>query len=111
MSGKHNFTRDAPYGFIEADAFFFDPTTNCFQHRKSAVAFIQVKDAGGDSHGSKGAKSPDAEEQFLADTYVAIAAVQARGERAVVGSVALNIGIKKEQIAAANTHPPYPRTD
>ena len=52
---------------VEAQAFILHAMANRFEHRKSAVSFVQVKNAGRDSHRFQCAEAADAEQQLLAD--------------------------------------------
>ena len=79
---------------------------NRFQHGKSAVAFVQVQNAGRDAHGPQGAETSDAQQQFLADADARIAAVQARSQFAVFGMIAFDVRIEQKQIAASHFHAP-----
>ena len=73
-----------------------------FQHGEAAVAFVQMQHAGRDSHRLQSAESADAQQQFLADADAAIAAIEARSEFAIFGSVAFDVRIEQQQIAAAH---------
>src|SRR5262249_2115676 len=106
VSGEYDFARDPAYGFVKADAFFLHTIANGFQNRKCAVAFIEVQHAGRDSHGFQSTKTANTKKQLLADPYVAVATVQTRRESAIVRSVALDVGIKEEEIATSNAHAP-----
>ena len=52
------------------------------------------------------AKAADAQQQLLADASATVAAVEARGEFAVFGRVAFDVGVEQEQIAAADFDAP-----
>src|SRR5579862_3073580 len=78
MGGKHDFPGHPRYRLIEAQAFFFHPAAYRFEHRKSAVSFIQVQNSRRDSHRSQGAEASYPEQQFLANSNAAVAAVKAR---------------------------------
>ncbi len=111
VRGKDHFAGNAGHGLIEADALVLHAAANRFQNGKSAVAFVQVQNAGRDAHGSQRAEAADAEQQFLADTDARIAAIQPRGEFAILGRVAFDVGIEQQQIAAPDLHAPDFRAD
>src|SRR5580693_3249455 len=106
MSRENHFPRYARCGGVESDALFLHTHADRFQHRKSAVPFVQVQDARHDAHGFKGAEASDAEHQLLPDSSPRVSAVETRGQLAVVGSIALYIRIEEEKIAASNFHAP-----
>ena len=106
VGGKTNFARHAGHRLVKAQALLLHTAADGFEHRKAAVPFVQMQDAGSDAHGFQGAKSSHAEQQFLADTDAAVAAVQPGSEFAVFGSVAFDVGVEKQQVAAPNFHAP-----
>src|SRR5580692_2515542 len=106
MSRENHLPRYARCGGVESDALLLHAHADRFQHRKSAVPFVQVQDARHDAHGFKGAEASDAEHQLLPDSSPRVSAVETRGQLAVVGSIALYIRIEEEKIAASNFHAP-----
>ncbi len=75
MRGEDHFAGDARNGLVEIQSFFLHASSNRFEHGKSAVPFVQVQHAGRDAHGFQRAESAHAEQQFLANSNAAIAAV------------------------------------
>ena len=65
-----------------------------------------MKHAGRNTEGLERAQAADAEQQFLADSDAQIAAVEARGEFAIFRSIAFDVGIEQQQIAAADFNAP-----
>jgi hypothetical protein len=61
VSGENHLTRNARYGVVETDTFLFHAKANRFENGKGAVTFVEMEDAGRDSHGPKGAEAADAE--------------------------------------------------
>ena len=106
MGCENHFPRHARRRDVKPDALFLHAHTDRFQHRKSAVPFVQVKNARRDAHGFKGAEASYAKHQLLPDSSPRISAVETRSQLPVVGSIAFYIRIKKEQVAASNCHPP-----
>ena len=91
---------------VEVDAFFLHAVANGLEDGEAAVALVEMQNARRDAHGLEGAKAADAEQQFLADAGAAVAAVEARGEFAVFGGVALDIGVEQQQVDAAHFDAP-----
>ena len=106
MGGEDHFARDAGHGFVKAQAFILHAVANRFQHRESAVPFVQMKNAGRDAHGFQRAEAADAQQQLLPDADAPVSAIQPRSELAVLGSVAFHVGVEQQQIAASHFHAP-----
>ena len=92
---------------IEVQALFFHAVANGLEDREAAVALVQVQNAGRDAHGLERAKAADAEQQFLANAGAGVAAVEARGEFAILGRIAFHVGVEQQQIAAAHLDAPH----
>ena len=75
VSGENCFSRNARNSFVETQALILHSVSNCFQHRKPAVAFIQVQHTGRDSHRLQRAESTHSQQQLLADSNSRISAV------------------------------------
>jgi hypothetical protein len=73
-----------------------------FQHGKSAVPFVQMKNARRDAHGFEGAEPSHAKQQFLPDASPRVSAIEAGSEFPVVRGIAFHIGIEEKQVAASN---------
>ena len=67
VRGENHFARDSGTACMEADAFFLHAHANRLQHSESAVAFVQMQNAGRDAHGLQSAQAAHAQQQFLAD--------------------------------------------
>ena len=91
--------------------FFLHAIVNRFENDESAVAFVEMQHAGRDAHRFQRAESADAEQQFLADTNPAIAAIQVRRQLAIFRRVGLDVGIEQQQIATSNFHAPHARAN
>ena len=70
------------------------------------MAFIEMIDAGSDSHRPQGSNAPDAHYQLLPRSGAVVAAVKARGQLAVFGAVAVDVAIQQIQVHAADPHQP-----
>src|SRR5512140_3181928 len=77
---KGHFARDAGHRVMEIDAFFLHPVADSLEDRESAVSFVEVQDARSNPHRLQRAKSSYSEQQLLADTNPAVAAVEARSQ-------------------------------
>ena len=82
---EHDLLSHAAHGFVGADAFGRHAMPYEFERGECAVTFIQVNDAGRDTHRRQSAHATDAEQQFLADPDTMIATVQARSQLTVFG--------------------------
>ncbi len=79
---------------------------NRFEHGETAVSFVQVQHARRDAHRLQRAKTADAEQQLLPDAHAPVAAVEARRQLAIFRSIAFDVGIEQQQIAASDFHAP-----
>ena len=70
MRSENHFARNSRHGFIEADAFFVlhAVSNRFFEHRETAVAFVEAQHSGRDSHGFQSAEAAHSKQQFLADS-------------------------------------------
>src|SRR5260370_40296154 len=66
-----------------------------------------MENAGSDSHGTKGAETADAEQQFLTNTVAAVTTVKGRCKFSISGGVAFKIGIEGKQGTASNFDAPH----
>ena len=106
VRGEDDFAGDAVDGVVEIQAFFLHAIANRFEHRESAMAFVEMQHARRDAHRFQRAEAADAEQQFLADADARIAAVEARGKFHVLRRVSFDVRIEQQQIAAAHFHAP-----
>src|SRR5260370_16991326 len=86
VSGEDYFTGNARYSFVEAQALLQHATANRFQHGKSAVAFVQVKDARRDPQRFQSAEASNPEQQLLPNPDASISALQPRGHFPAFGT-------------------------
>src|ERR1700733_3073101 len=106
VRGEYDFARNLARRRHEVHTFFLHTATNGFENGEAAVTLVEVQNAGRDAHGPEGAKSADAEQQFLANARATIAAIEARGELAIFGRVAFDVGVEQEQITTAHLDAP-----
>src|SRR6202451_1128410 len=106
MSSEDHLARNGRHGGVEANAFIVHAHVDRFQHRESAVPFVQMKNARRDTHGSEGAGASNAKHQLLPDASARVSAIEAGSQFAVVGSVAFDIRTEEEQVTASNFPPP-----
>src|SRR5579871_6817462 len=57
VCGENNLAGDSRYRRVKSDAFVFHAHANRFQHRKGAVTFIQVQNAGSNAQRSQSSES------------------------------------------------------
>src|ERR1700675_1050466 len=62
------FAGDARDGLIEIQALFLHAAANRFEDCKSAMPFVQMKNAGRDAHRAQSTEASHAEQQLLANS-------------------------------------------
>ena len=75
---------------------------HAFEGGEGGMTFVHVNDGGGLSDGIQRDDPTDAEENFLLDAVLAIAAVEVMGEAAVGGGVGGYVGVEEEEVYAAD---------
>ncbi len=95
MRGEDGAMGDLPQRRLEAHPVVFHPHTDGLERGEGAVPFIEVKNARGDPQGGQGADPADPRHQFLADPRAVVAAVEPRGQFAVLGAVAGHVAVQK----------------
>ena len=106
VGGEDGVMGDFAEGFVEREAVVGHALANDFERGEGAVAFVQVVDARHDAERAKRFDAADAEHEFLADAGAHVAAVEARGEVAILQAVAFDIAIEQVQRHAADLHQP-----
>ena len=96
MGGEDHFPRHAGHCALERDALFFHARPDRFQHCKSAVPFVQVKNARRDAHGFEGFETSDAKQHFLPDSSPRVSAIEAGCQLPVVRHIAFYIRIEEK---------------
>src|ERR1035441_2153020 len=99
MGGENDLPRNATHGFVEAQPLVLHPVADGFEHYECAMAFIEVKNARRHAHGPEGPKTPNSKNQLLANSNVRVAAVELRGQSAILRRVALHIRVQQKQNA------------
>ena len=59
VGGENGFAGNPAHGMIKTNPFGLQPVTNRLQNGKSAMALIQMQNAGGDAHGLEGSETSD----------------------------------------------------
>ncbi len=77
------------------------------ERRERAVALVEVQHTGGDAQGGQRADAADAEQQLLPDADAIVAAVQPRGQLAVLGLITVDVRVEQQQRIAADGEPPH----
>ena len=85
----------------------FDEIADPLQHDEAGVPFVQVKDRRIGAERLERADAADAEDDFLLDAGLAIAAVEPRREFAIPRRVLGEIGVQEVQLHAAGAHAPH----
>ena len=81
------------------------------ERREGAVAFVQVGDAGRVAERAQRPRPADAEQQLLADAGPLVAAIEPRGQLAILGRVAFDVRVEQQQRAPPDRHRPHARRD
>jgi hypothetical protein len=95
MRGENGFAGYAGQSLVEAESFVLHAVSNRFEYGKRAVSFVEMKNARRNAHGLQRSKAADTEQQLLTDSDAAIAAIQTRGELAVLRRVSFDVGIHR----------------
>ena len=97
MRGEHHLRGDATRGFFEADAFAVHAAANELERGERAVPLVEMDDAGRDAERGERLDAADAEQQLLPDADTVVAAVESGGQLAILGTVALDVGVEQQQ--------------
>ena len=84
-----------------------DVLADALQRDERGVAFVQVPHRRLDAQRAQRPHAADAEDDFLLDARLAIAAVEARRQLAVPGRVLVEVGVEQEQAHVADPHAPH----
>ena len=106
VRGKDEAGRGENTGFGEAEMLRFHEGADAFKGEKSGMAFVHMIDGGAEAESLQSADAADAEKDFLADAHIQIAAVELRGDGAMVGAIGGDIRIEKIELNAANDGTP-----
>jgi hypothetical protein len=82
--------------------FLADDLPDSLETHERGVPLVQVPDRGPPAHGLQGAQPADAEHDLLPDARFLVAAVEARGDLAVVRVVLLEVRVEEEQRDASH---------
>ena len=93
------------------DAFGLHPLAHQLERGERAVAFVEVHDARRDAQRRERPHAADAEQQLLADADAIVAAVEPRGQLAILGLVALDVRVEQQQRVAPDRQLPDARGD
>ena len=106
VRGEDGVLGDFAERFVERQPVVGHPLADHFQRGERAVAFVQVIDAGHDAQRPQRLHAADAEHQLLANAGPHVAAVEPRGQLAVLRAVAVDVAIEQVQRHAADVHQP-----
>ena len=99
VRGEHRVLGHLAQRRVEAHAVVLHPRADGFQRGERAVAFVEMIDAGRDAQGLQCPHAAHAGHQLLADAGAVVAAVEPRGQLAVLGAVARHVAIQQVQVA------------
>ena len=68
---------------------------DALEGQKGGVPLVHVADSRLDAQGVEGAQTADTEQDLLADAHLAVAAVEAGGDLAILGAVLLDVGVQQ----------------
>ena len=108
---EHDLWSDTPDGFRGIDPFGCHPMAHELNRRKSAVAFVEVQDAGRNAQRSQRPDAAHAEQQFLANTDTLVTTVEARGQLAIFGLIAVHVRVEQKQRIASDRQLPHASAD
>ena len=93
-------------GLGEGEALALHQLAHALEAEEGAVALVHVPDGGAVAEGTHGAHAADAEDDLLADAHLAVAAVEAGAELAVLRGVAVDVGVHQVDGDAADLDAP-----
>ena len=83
-----------------------DHFADAFEDQKGGVTFVHVPGGGVDVEATEGTDATDAEDDLLLDAGLLVAAVEAGGELAIPGGVALGVGVHEDDAHLARVDAP-----
>ena len=105
-------TRAAPHGLDglgEREPVVGDALADALEAEEAGVALVGVEHLGVDVEGLQRPDAADAEQDLLAQPVLGVAAVEAVGDGAQLGVVAVDVGVEQVQPHPADVGPPDPR--
>ena len=91
-------------GFVETQTLVRHQNANAFDGQERRVAFVHVIDGGVESQGFEGAQAADAEDDFLANALVIVAAVELVGDLAMLADGVLrDVAVEQVELHAADS--------
>ena len=94
-------------GLIEGEAVFLHEDADALDGKEGGVAFVHVVDGWLDAEFGERAQAADAKDDFLADAFENVAAVELIGDFAVFGGAVLrDVGIENVELDAADVDAP-----
>ena len=109
VGGKDQTERGEDAGFGERELLRLHERANAFEVKECRVALVHVVDGRAQAESGECADATDAEQNFLLDAHIEIAAIELRGDGAVVWAIDGQIAIEKIDSDAANGNAPDAR--
>jgi hypothetical protein len=106
VGGENRVRRDSFERALEVHFLCLHQRTRPLQHQEGGVAFVHVPDRGLDAHGFQRAESAHAQDYFLLDAHLAIAAIKLVGDVAVFGGVFLEVRVQQVEPDMSHAHDP-----
>ena len=93
------------------DPLALDQLARPLQQGEGGVPLVEVQHRGLDAHHPERPVAADAEQDLLLDPHLLVAAVEAGGQRLVLGRVGVVAGVEQQEPAAPDVHPPDAQED
>ena len=103
--------RDSAQGFVGADAFGRHSLAGQLQGCKRAVPLVEMDDTRRNVECPQRLDPADAEQELLTDADAIVAAVESRCESAILGLIAVDVGIEEQERVSADGQLPDARDD
>ncbi len=111
MRGEDHLGGHAPARLGHVDSLGFHAPADELERRKCAVSLVQVHHSGRDAERRQRLRAADTQQQFLADPDSLVAAVQPGGQLPILGAVAFDIRVEKQQHVPPDVDAPDARDD
>ena len=106
VGGEDGVLRHVAQRIVKRHSVVLHPLADRLERGKRAVPLVQMIHAGRDAQRLQGPDAPHAGDQLLADSRPVVAAVEPRGQLAVLGAVALHVAVQQIEADAAHPHQP-----
>ena len=108
---EHDLRRDSAQRFGGADAFGRHALARQLERGKRAVSLVEMDDTRRDAERRQRLDPAHAKQQLLADADAIVAAVQPRCQAAILGLIAVDVGIEQQERVSADGQLPHARDE